>query len=51
MSTITFITAANASSISDGAAALVVMAAEKARMLGVQPLVKIIGYGALVTES
>lgn len=38
------ITAANASSISDGAAALVVMSAAKARALGVTPLAKIVGH-------
>lgn len=38
------VTAANASSINDGAAALVVMSAEKARALGVAPLAKIAAY-------
>jgi acetyl-CoA C-acetyltransferase len=38
------VTAANASSINDGAAALVVMSAEKARALGVPPLARITGY-------
>lgn len=37
------VTAANASSINDGAAAVVVMAAEKARELGLKPLAKIVG--------
>ncbi len=39
------VTAANASSINDGAAALVLMSAEKAAELGVKPLVKIAEYG------
>ena len=38
------VTAANASSINDGAAALVVMSAEKAAELGVQPRARITGY-------
>ncbi|MBJ94158.1 MAG: acetyl-CoA C-acyltransferase [Rickettsiales bacterium] len=37
------ITAANASSINDGAAALVVMSADKARELGLKPLARIVG--------
>lgn len=44
------VTAGNASSISDGAAALVVMSEEKARILGLRPLAKIIGYSAYATE-
>jgi acetyl-CoA C-acetyltransferase len=36
------VTAANASSINDGAAAVVVMAAEKAKELGVKPLARIV---------
>jgi acetyl-CoA C-acetyltransferase len=39
------ITAGNASQISDGACAVVVMSAEKAEELGVQPLVEILAYG------
>ncbi len=39
------ITAANASSLNDGAAALVVMSAAKARELGVEPLAVLKGYG------
>jgi acetyl-CoA C-acetyltransferase len=39
------ITAANASQLSDGAAALVVMSAERAEALGVEPLVEIVSYG------
>jgi acetyl-CoA C-acetyltransferase len=38
------VTAANASSINDGAAALVVMSAERAKALGVKPLAKVLGY-------
>lgn len=38
------ITAANASSISDGAAALVVMKLSKAKALGLTPLAKIVGH-------
>ncbi len=39
------ITAANASSINDGAAALVVMSAEKAKELGVTPLARLVAQG------
>ncbi len=39
------VTAGNASGINDGAAALVVMAADKAKALGLKPLARIIGYG------
>ena len=38
------VTAANASTINDGAAAVVVMSLEKANELGLKPLVKITGY-------
>jgi acetyl-CoA C-acetyltransferase len=38
------VTAANASTINDGAAALVLMSAEKAAALGLKPLAKIKGY-------
>ncbi len=38
------VTAANASTMNDGAAALVLMSKEKANALGLQPLAKIIGY-------
>ena len=38
------VTAANASAINDGASALVVMSAEKARAMGVKPLARITGY-------
>jgi acetyl-CoA C-acetyltransferase len=39
------VTAANASTINDGAAAVVLMSKEKADELGIKPLAKIIGYG------
>ncbi len=39
------VTAANASTINDGAAALVLMSADKARALGVKPLAKLVSYG------
>jgi len=39
------VTAANASTINDGAAALVLMSREKAEELGLKPLAKIVGYG------
>jgi acetyl-CoA C-acetyltransferase len=39
------ITAGNASQISDGAAAVVVMSREKAEALGVQPLAELLGFG------
>lgn len=38
------VTAANASTINDGAAAVVIMSKEKAEQLGVKPIAKIIGY-------
>ena len=38
------VTAANASTINDGAAALVVMSAKKAAELGLKPLARILGY-------
>ncbi|GAA0182487.1 acetyl-CoA C-acetyltransferase [Clostridium sediminicola] len=40
------VTAGNASGINDGAAAFVVMSAEKAEELGVEPLVKIASFGS-----
>jgi len=40
------ITAGNASGINDGAAALVLMSADKAKQLGIKPLARIIGYGS-----
>jgi len=39
------ITAANASSINDGASAVILMSAEKAKALGLKPIAKIIGFG------
>jgi acetyl-CoA C-acetyltransferase len=44
------ITAGNASSISDGAAAVVVMSEDRARSLGLKPLARIIGYTSYGTE-
>lgn len=44
------ITAANASTINDGASALVVMSAEKADELGIKPLAKIISYADAAQE-
>jgi len=38
------VTAANASTLNDGAAALVLMSAEKAKELGIKPIAKILGY-------
>lgn len=38
------VTAANASTINDGAAALLLMSAEKAKALGLKPLVKVLSY-------
>lgn len=38
------VTAGNASTINDGAAALVLMSADKAKELGLKPLAKLIGY-------
>lgn len=40
------VTAGNASGINDGAAALVIMSADKAKALGIKPLAKIISYGS-----
>ncbi len=39
------VTAANASTINDGAAALILMSKEKMESLGLNPLAKILGYG------
>lgn len=39
------VTAANASTLNDGASALVLMSKEKAEELGVKPIAKIVGYG------
>lgn len=38
------VTAANASTINDGAAALVLMSAEKAKVLGLKPIAKVLSY-------
>lgn len=40
------VTAGNASGINDGAAALVVMSADRAEALGIKPLAKIVGYAS-----
>jgi acetyl-CoA C-acetyltransferase len=40
------VTAGNASGINDGAAALVIMGADKAKELGLTPLAKIVGYAS-----
>jgi acetyl-CoA C-acetyltransferase len=42
-----FVTAGNASQLSDGASALTVMSDEKAKELGIEPLIKIIGYNSV----
>ena len=44
------VTAANASTINDGAAALVLMSADKARQLGLKPLAKLVSYGSFAQE-
>lgn len=44
------VTAANASAISDGAAAMVVMSGEKAKALKMTPLVKIVSYSSSAQE-
>src|SRR5215471_5018330 len=44
------ITAGNASSINDGAAALVVLSADKVKALGVKPQAKILGYATFSRE-
>ena len=44
------VTAANASTLNDGASALVLMSKEKADELGVKPIAKIIGYGDAAHE-
>ncbi len=44
------VTAANASTLNDGASALVLMSADKARELGIKPLAKIVSYGANAVE-
>lgn len=44
------VTAANASTINDGAAALVLMSLDRAKELNIKPLAKIIGYGDAAQE-
>jgi acetyl-CoA C-acetyltransferase len=44
------VTAGNASSINDGAAAIVVLSKQKAKKLGVQPQAKILGYSTFSRE-
>jgi acetyl-CoA C-acetyltransferase len=44
------ITPGNASSISDGAAAVVVMLEDNAEALGIRPLARIVGYSSFATE-
>ena len=44
------VTAANASTINDGAAALVLMSADKARELGIKPLAKLVSYASNAQE-
>lgn len=45
------ITAANASSISDGASALVLMSADKAAQLGIKPIARILGYASHAQQA
>ncbi len=45
------VTAANASSLNDGAAAMVVMSDKKAKELGLKPLARIVGHGQAARES
>lgn len=44
------VTAGNSSSLNDGAAALVVMSGEAARMRGIRPLARIVGYSTASLE-
>lgn len=44
------VTAGNSSGMNDGAAALVVMSKEKAKALGVKPMVSIVGYASVGVE-
>lgn len=44
------VTAANASTINDGAAALVIMSSDKAKELGLKPLAKIVSYADAAQE-
>jgi acetyl-CoA C-acetyltransferase len=45
------VTAANASSLNDGAGAVVVMSAKKAKSLGLKPLARIVGHCSAAKES
>jgi len=45
------VTAANASTINDGAAAMVIMSIEKANELGLKPIAKIVSYADAAQES
>jgi acetyl-CoA C-acetyltransferase len=44
------VTAANASTINDGAAALVLMTADKAKALGIKPLARIVSYAGFAQD-
>lgn len=44
------VTAANASTLNDGASALILMSKEKAEELGVSPIAKLVGYGDAAHE-
>ena len=44
------VTAANASSVDDGAAALVVMSEERAHALGIEPLARIVAHGSVAQK-
>lgn len=44
------VTAGNASSVSDGAAALVVIGEEKAKTMGIKPLARIVGWSGVARE-
>jgi acetyl-CoA C-acetyltransferase len=44
------VTAANSSTINDGAAAVVMMSAEKAKQLGLKPLARLVSYGGNAQE-
>lgn len=44
------VTAANASTLNDGASALILMSKEKAESLGIKPLAKLVGYGDAAHE-
>lgn len=44
------VTAANASTLNDGASALLLMSADKAKALGLKPLAKIVSYGSFAQD-